>query len=63
MRMLTDVERNLTASVYADLDVVGMVDFLNSSQLAVGNVQLLRRSRELHAITFGERAFHFLIHC
>jgi hypothetical protein len=39
-----------------------MVDFLHSSQFAVGNVQVLRRSSELHAVTFRERAFHFLIH-
>jgi len=62
MRMLADVEGNLAARVHADLDVAGVVDFLNGAQLPICNMQPFRGRCELHPVAFGERALRFVIH-
>src|SRR4029077_20923614 len=40
MRMLADIESNITTGVHSDFQIAGITDSLNGAKLSVGNLQL-----------------------
>ena len=60
--MFQGVKPNFTARVHADLKVASPADLLDGGELAMGNVELLRRRGERHAIACRERAFRLAKH-